>query len=104
MHPDDTNVYATSLLDKYENRPDELEQLCLADFGCNYVSKKGIDVQVVSEDIKSYTVSVSSISDLPPSQNYIVLKMKWVKCENEVDLVLCVFTKFLKLKAQKSII
>ena len=45
MHPDDTNVYATSLLDKYENRPDELEQLCLADFAYNYVNTKAM-VQV----------------------------------------------------------
>ena len=26
MHPDDTNVYALCPLDKYENRPDILEQ------------------------------------------------------------------------------
>ena len=48
MHPDDTSVYALNVLGKYEKRPDELEQLCLADFACNYVSKKVIDVQVES--------------------------------------------------------
>ena len=25
MHPEDTNVYASNILDKYENRPGELE-------------------------------------------------------------------------------
>ena len=29
MHPDDTNVYALSPLDKYENRPDILEDLSM---------------------------------------------------------------------------
>ena len=73
MNPEDTNVYASSVLDKYENRPDELEQMCLADFATNYVSKKA-DLQVEPEDIKSYTVPVSGINDSQPSPNIIVLK------------------------------
>ena len=75
MNPDDTDVYASSVLDKYENRPDELEQLCLADFATNYVHKKA-DVQVEPEDIKSYTIPVSGIDDddLQCSPHIVVLK------------------------------
>ena len=40
MDPDDSDVYASSLLDKYENRPNSLEDMCLADFCSNYVSVK----------------------------------------------------------------
>ena len=76
MHPDDTSVYALNVLDKYEKHPDELEQLCLAYFACNYFSKKVIDVQVESENIKSYTIPVSGIVDVPPSPHIIVLKDK----------------------------
>ena len=32
MHPEDTNVLASDIIDKYENRPDDLHSLCLADF------------------------------------------------------------------------
>ena len=40
MHPDNTNVYALSPVDKYEIPPDILEDLCLADFVSNYESTK----------------------------------------------------------------
>ena len=73
MHPDDTNVYASSVLDKYKNRPNNLEEMCLADFATNYVSQKA-DVKVEDEDIKSYTVHVSGIDEFKPSTNVIVLK------------------------------
>ena len=36
MDPDDNNVYASNILDRYENRPDNLEQFCLADFASMY--------------------------------------------------------------------
>ena len=74
MHPDDTNVYALSILDKYENRPDSLEDLCLADFVSNYESKKVKDLTVESEDIESYTVPVSDFVHVPSNSNIVVLK------------------------------
>ena len=46
MHPGDTNLFASNIIDKYENRPDDLHSLCLADFASNYVSKKSDDVPV----------------------------------------------------------
>ena len=36
MDSDDNNVYASNKLDKYENRTDNLEQLCVADFTSVY--------------------------------------------------------------------
>ena len=46
IHREDTNVFASNIIDKYENRPDDLHSLCLADFASNYVSKKSDDVLV----------------------------------------------------------
>ena len=31
MHPDDTNVFASNVIDKYKSRPDNLHSMCLAD-------------------------------------------------------------------------
>ena len=56
IHREDTNVFASNIIDKYENRPDDQHSLCLADFASNYVSKKSGDVPVDSDDIKGYTV------------------------------------------------
>ena len=74
MHPDDTNVYALSPLDKCGNRPDILEDLCLADFVSNYESTKVKDFTDESEDIESYTVPVSDFVYVPPNPNIVVLK------------------------------
>ena len=46
MHPGDTNVFASNIIDKYEDRPDDLHSLCLADFAYNFISKKSDDVPV----------------------------------------------------------
>ena len=72
MHPEDTNVFASNIIDKYENRPDDLHSLCLADFASNYVSKTS-DVAVETDDIKSYTVPVSNIDDIEPNPIVIAL-------------------------------
>ena len=72
IHPDDTNVYAVRPLYKYENRPDIMEDLCLADFVSNYESKKVKDLPDESEDIESYTVHVSDFVHVPPNPNILV--------------------------------
>ena len=76
MHPEDTNVFASNIIDKYDNRSDDLHFLCLADFASNYDSKKSGDVPVESDDIKSNTVPVSNIDDVEPNLNLIALKNK----------------------------
>ena len=60
MDPDDNNVYASNILGKYEYRPDNLEQLFLADFAFMYeYAWNSEEEQKGTEDIKSYTKSVS---------------------------------------------
>ena len=76
MHSEDTNMFAFSVIEKYENRLDDQHSLCLADFASNYVSKKSDDVPVESDDIKSYTIPVSNFDDIDPNSNMIALKIK----------------------------
>ena len=54
MHLGDTNVFASNIIDKYKNRPNDLHLLCLADFAFSYISKKAVDVPVEPDEIKSY--------------------------------------------------
>ena len=61
MHPDDTNLFAYNIIDKYENRPDNLHSLYLSDFASSYVSKKAGDIPIEPNDIESYTVLLSNI-------------------------------------------
>ena len=99
MHPDDTNVFASNVLDKYENRPDELQLICLADFACNYVSKNGTDIQIEPDDIKSYTIPVSSIDDVEPNPNVIVLKKELGEMRKRSRPCVMRFHKVSKLKS-----
>ena len=48
--------------------------MCLADFASSYVSKKGDDLPIEPDEIKSYTVLVSNISDVKLNPYIIVLK------------------------------
>ena len=38
LDDDDTNVFQKSLIDRYEHRPNTLDQMCLAEFAANYVT------------------------------------------------------------------
>ena len=44
MNLNDTNIYALIVLGRYENRPNDLDNLYLADFASSYISKKPVDV------------------------------------------------------------
>ena len=46
----------------------------LADFASCYVSQKSDDMPIESDEIKSYTVPVSSIDDIKLNPNIIILK------------------------------
>ena len=76
MHPDDTNVFASNITDKYENQSDILHSMCLADFASSYVTKKTDDLPVESDEIKSYIVPVSNINDIKLNPNIIVFSFK----------------------------
>ena len=49
LDPESTDIMATGLLDYYSNRPEELKDICLADFAAKYQmvssSKKGRDIE-----------------------------------------------------------
>ena len=60
MDDDDTDIFAVSPLDKYENRPDSLENMCLADFIANYRHKSATDADPVEENtIEGYLKPVA---------------------------------------------
>ena len=51
-------------IEKYENQPDNLHSMCLADFASSFVGKKTGDVPIEPDEIKIYTVPVSDIDML----------------------------------------
>ena len=57
MHLDDTNIYAHNWLGKCENHPDQVLNMCLADFTTNYVNENA-ERDTDHEDIMCYTLSV----------------------------------------------
>ena len=104
MHPDDTNVFASNIIDKYENWLDNLHSMCLADFASSYVSKKVDDLSIALDEIKSYTVPVSNINDVKLNPNIIVLKNELGEMrKGSQPCVICFQKKCPTWKAQKSI-
>ena len=99
IHPDDTNVFASNIIDKYENRPANLHSTCLADFASSYVSKKAEDLPIKSDEIKSYTVPVSSIDDVKLNPNKIVLKNELGEMRKQSRACVICFHKLSKLKS-----
>ena len=74
MHPADMNVFASNIIDKYKNWPDNLHSMCLKDFTFSCVTKKADDLPIEPNEIKSYSIPVSNINDVKPNPNIIVLK------------------------------
>ena len=58
MDPDDTNIFTTNMIEKYINRPNDLENMCYADFATTYISKNVEEIPD-EENIKSYTNPVN---------------------------------------------
>ena len=59
MDDDDNDVFAVGPIEKYENRPDVLEKMCLADFITNYRHKSATDADSVEENtIEGYFKTV----------------------------------------------
>ena len=44
MEPSDNNIFQVNIIDKYTNRLDSLENMCLADFGTTYIGKNSVEV------------------------------------------------------------
>ena len=51
LSDDDENVFATSVIDRYSARPQELKQMCLAKFAVNYEPSSSSGNETVEPDI-----------------------------------------------------
>ena len=99
MHPDDTNVFASNIIDRYENWPEEnLHSMCLADFASSYISKKADDLPIEPDEIRSYTVPVSNINDVKINPNITVLKNELGEMQKRSRPCIIRFDKVSKLK------
>ena len=73
VNANDTNIYALGILDRYENRPDDLNDLCLAGFVSSYISKKAVDIAVEFVDLNNI-LSVTDFWGTPLCKKVIKLK------------------------------
>ena len=55
MDNDDTNVFATSIIDRYAARPNDLKQMCLASFAVNYDVFIATDDFNLNDDMHKFT-------------------------------------------------
>ena len=62
MHPEEINVFANGIIEKYANRPDDLENERYADFATGYVNIN-INEFVEHDDIENYTTLVSNLNE-----------------------------------------
>ena len=62
MHPEEINVFANGIIEKYANRPDDLENERYADFATGYVNVN-INESVEHDDIENYTTLVSNLNE-----------------------------------------
>ena len=76
MDPDDEDVFAINMLDRYANRPETLEEICYASFASNY-KHKSIENTKIDDDDKLesvYSTAVSGYVDVPEDGSIIKLK------------------------------
>ena len=99
MDPEDTNVYATNLIDRYVNRPDTLDDMCYADFATNYTSKRD-PITLDDDDIQNYTERVSpmEIAEIMSETQIITLKNGLGKMRKRVRPCVMRYHRVSKLK------
>ena len=99
MDPDDTNVYKNNMLEKYANRPDNLEDICYADFATSYISNNALETQVESEEMQNYTMPVNATEDIDDSKcDIISLKNKMGKMKKRSRPCVMRYHKISKVK------
>ena len=74
INANDTNIYALGILDRYESRPDDLNDLCLADFASSYIIKRAVDITVEFENLNNFVLSVPDFWGIPLCKKVIKLK------------------------------
>ena len=73
--------------------------MCLADFASSYVSKKTEDLSIEPDEVKSYTVPLSSIDGVKLNPNIIVLKNELGEMRKHSRPCVIHFHKVSKLKS-----
>ncbi|CAF3351607.1 unnamed protein product [Rotaria socialis] len=89
LEPDSNDVFVEGLIDMYTNRPDEMKNVCLADFASLYnVSKKKADNAQITENSDGEDVIDNAIDE-----KTIALKMKngkgWIKNRKKKKTIRC---------------
>jgi hypothetical protein len=68
---DDSDIFQTSMIDRYATRPNSLEQLCLAEFAANYSTKYDADTcgdtlpKVLDDDYDTDTEQMEERDSFP---------------------------------------
>ncbi|CAM4956354.1 unnamed protein product [Rotaria socialis] len=89
LEPDSSDTFVEGLIDMYTNRPDEMKNVCLADFASLYnVSKKKADNAQITENSDGEDVIDNAIDE-----KTIALKMKngkgWIKNRKKKKTIRC---------------
>ena len=92
-------MYLHLIIEKYENRPENLHSMCLADFVSSHVSKKADYLPIEPDEIKSCTAPVSNIDDVKLNPNIIVLKNELGEMRKHSRPCLICFHNMSKLKS-----
>ena len=72
MHPEDINVFANEIIEKYANHPDDLENECYIDFVTGYINADTKDI-LEDDDIENYTTPVSNLNEEKRSEGKIIV-------------------------------
>ena len=72
MHPEDINVFANEITEKYANHPDDLENECYIDFVTGYINADTKDI-LEDDDIENYTTPVSNLNEEKRSEGKIIV-------------------------------
>ena len=92
MHPDDDDVFATSLLDRYRARPNSISNLCLATFAVNYDVVSSTNANVNNEKTLTHRSEGTTIIKLNNGLGYMrkrkkpsILRVKKFKITTEPE-------------------
>ena len=72
MHPEDINVFANEITEKYANHPDDLENECYIDFVTGYINADTKDI-LEDDDIENYATPVSNPNEEKRSEGKIIV-------------------------------
>ena len=76
MSPDDEDVFAINMLDRYVNRPDTLEEMCYASFASNYKHKSMMNAKIDDDDNLGSVVSTAVSGYVELLEDPSVIKLK----------------------------